>query len=233
MSSTTKQVSNRLLRSVPGETLIRLLPLLQPVALPAEALLQESGTLIDQVLYPESGLISLTAHDGDSSVDLALIGCEGLLGWPLLMDVDVSDYRLQVQLPGSALVLSKAEFTSLCQQDQSFLRQHHRYLHGLFRQISQLALCARRHTIEQRVARWLLTLHDHAGRDHFMIRQEFLAETAGVRRATVNEIARSLQKRGMIRYSRGLMAILDRKLLETASCACYLIIRHLSEPVRL
>jgi CRP-like cAMP-binding protein len=99
-----------------------------------------------------------------------------------------------------------------------------RYTQALFNQVAWSAACTRAHSIEQRCARWLLTTHDRVGREHFLLTQEFLAQMLGVRRAGVNQAAGTLQKSGLIRYSRGRITVLDRGGLEAASCECYQII---------
>jgi CRP-like cAMP-binding protein len=101
-----------------------------------------------------------------------------------------------------------------------------RYAQALQEQTAQSVACNRHHAIEERCARWLLMTHDRVGADQFPLTQEFLAFMLGVRRASVTVAAGMLQQAGLIRYSRGRIAVLDRAGLEAASCECYRVVQQ-------
>jgi CRP-like cAMP-binding protein len=110
--------------------------------------------------------------------------------------------------------------------DSELARLLQRYTQALLVQIAQAAACTRAHPLEARCARWLLMTRDRVDSDEFLLTQEFLAQMLGVRRPTVNIVARALQRAGLIRYSRGRMTLLDRPGLEATACECYAIIRR-------
>jgi len=152
---------------------------------------------------------------------MGLIGNEGLLGVTLVLDVPLAPLRGVVQGPGSALRMTAQELRAELKKSPSLGRTLNRYLYVLSAQLSQTAACTRFHEIEPRLARWLLMTHDRAHADHFHLTHQFLANMLGVQRSAVTIAAGALQARGLLRYSRGEIRILDRKGLEAAACECY------------
>jgi CRP-like cAMP-binding protein len=148
-----------------------------------------------------------------------------MAGVPLLLGSDRSIGRAVVQIAGTAERMDGAVLQREAARHDHFRRLLHLYTLAFLTQISQSTACNRLHPAERRLARWLLICRDRVGRDDVPITHETMAMMLGVRRATVTEAAGALQRAGMIRYRRGLVSIVDRKRLETASCECYQVVR--------
>jgi CRP-like cAMP-binding protein len=215
--------SNRLLACVPR--LDRILPdlTLKPLAL--RQVLQARGEPLHEVVFPVAGVASMvsTGDSGDSA-EVATIGREGFVGLPLLLGARRTVVEVFVQLAGAGLFMSASAFHRHLQEDPDFMHILLRYAQAMLTQAAQNSLCNLRHLAQARCARWLLQTHDRVDGDEFPLTHEFLGLMLGVRRATVTETAGALQKRGLIRYSRGVIAVVDRKGLEAAACECYQLV---------
>jgi len=214
--------ANRLIAGLPSKDRERFNGECELVELGFADVLSRPGEAIRAVYFPITSVISLMTPIGErASLEVGLVGNEGMLGTPLILGVDVSPLHAMVQGSGAALRMSKARFRR--QLDRSLpLRQGlKRYLYVLMDQLAQVALCTRFHVVEARLARWLLMTHDRAHTGEFHVTHELLAGALGVRRVGVTKAAGSLQKSRLISYSRGKVTILDRSGLEAASCACY------------
>jgi CRP-like cAMP-binding protein len=219
--------TNRLLAAVPQKEFKELAPHLEKVALNYNENIYEAGEVIKHVYFPESGIISLLSRvDAASSIEVGIVGSEGLAGLPVFLGVKTSGNVAVVQGAGSALRLTAADFLAACSGMGKLTAIIQRFIHSLFIQISQSAACNRFHPIEERLARWLLMTQDRMHASEFQITQEFLSNMLGVRREAVNKAAGSLHNLELISYVRGKLTINDRKGLEKAACPCYWIIKH-------
>jgi CRP-like cAMP-binding protein len=221
---------NRLLGALPRREYARLLPRLKPVNLVFGDVLYEPGDTIKRVYFPNDSIVSLLAIIPDrSGLEVGMVGNEGMAGLPIFMGVNVSLTRALVQGAGSAMTMTAAAVRLESNRLGSLHQLLHRYSHSLLSQVSQSSACNRFHSVITRLARWLLMSSDRLGLKEFRLTQEFMSNMLGVRREEVNRAAGSLQTSKLIRYSRGMITILDRRALEAKACECYAIIKSESD----
>jgi len=184
--------------------------------------LAEPGQAIRHVYFPTGSLISLfTSLGGKASLEVAITGNEGMYGAGVALGVGFSRVHARVEISGPAWRIGSAAFRSELSRSPALRKGVYRYIYLLMSQLTQTAACVCFHVVEQRLARWLLTIADRTHTPTFRITHEFLAHTLGVRREVISKAAGALQRRKLIAYTRGALAILDREGLERASCACY------------
>jgi CRP-like cAMP-binding protein len=159
--------------------------------------------------------------DGHESVEVGLVGREGMAGMGLFLGSSISPVQMLVQGSGTATRIKATAFRNEIKRNPALQRELSRYLYAFMAQVAQTAACNRHHQLGQRLARWLLMTHDRARSNEFHLTQEFLAHMLGVRRVGVTKAAGLLQEKKLISYRRGNITILDRKGLERASCRCY------------
>lgn len=216
------RVTNQLLDNLPHKQRREFIARCKHVELEFGAVLSEANAPFRRVYFPLVGFISLLATlDGHKALENGLVGNEGMLGASLLLDVDVAPGRSLVQGAGTALCMSAAQFRQELAKSPQLTRLIKRYLFVLMSQLSQAAACIRFHSLEQRLARWLLMTHDRAHADHFYLTQEFLADMLGVRRSGVSVAAGALRLKHYIDYVRGEIHIQNRTGLEATACQCY------------
>jgi CRP-like cAMP-binding protein len=226
-STKSPPIANRLLAALPKKDYQGLQRHLEEIPLVFEEILYQPNVLISDVYFPNSGIVSLLAAvNGRATLEVGLVGREGMLGLPIFMGVDSSQNCAVVQGVGSAMKMKATAFRKECNNGGALPRLLQRYTHSLLTQITQSAVCNQFHSVEARLARWLLMTHDRMGDDDFQLTQEFLSNMLGVRREGVTRAAGELQKRKLIVYSRGRLKVLDRAGLEATSCGCYEIIRN-------
>ncbi len=182
----------------------------------------EPGDAIEHVYFPTGSYISLiTPADAAESIEVGMVGDEGMFGITLLLDVPASPLLGLVQGAGSALRMTANRFKLAVRESAAFRRTLNRYLYVLTSQLAQTAACNRYHLLDARLARWLLMTQDRAHSDTYRLTHEFLAYMLGVRRTGVTEAAGRLQAKRLIHYRRGELTVLDRNGLETTACPCY------------
>ncbi|MGB7921739.1 MAG: Crp/Fnr family transcriptional regulator [Pyrinomonadaceae bacterium] len=216
-------IDNSILGTLPNGDYKRLLPSLEFIDLPLGMILYQSGDIIEYVYFPGKGIVSLVTHMKDgSTIEVGIIGKDGMVGIPVLLGDDIAFEEAIVQIAGDAMRMRSGVFKEWLKSDHSsLLAALLLYTRSLMKQVAQTAACNRLHTVEERLARWLLMCHDRVESDELMLTQEFISDMLGTRRASVGSAAMGLQLEGLIRYSRGHISILKRDELEEFACECY------------
>jgi CRP-like cAMP-binding protein len=213
---------NRLLAGLPRQEIRHFLGHCEQVELEFADVLAEPGEAIRYIYFPTESFISLIARISDNaSLEVGLVGNEGMLGAALILDIEVSPLHALVQGAGPALRMEVGLFRRELERSPALQHVLKRYLFVVMGQLAQTAACNRFHLVEARLARWLLMTQDRAHADAFHITHEFLAAMLGVRRVGVTKAATALQNHKLISYHRGAITVLDRSGLENAACSCY------------
>ena len=218
---------NNLLASLPVADRERLLPQLEAVSFELGDVLYESGEPLRHLYFPTTSVVSLLIlTESGASAELAVAGREGVVGVGLFMGGESTQSRAVVQIAGHAVRLPvadlKREFTSGGPLQVALLR----FTQALIAQMSQTAVCNRHHSLEQQLCRWLLLSLDRVDSDELRMTQQLIADMLGVRREGVTLSAAKLQEKGVIRYSRGLIKVIDRRGLERQVCECYGVVKR-------
>jgi len=222
-------VENRILAALPRTDYQRLLPKLETVRLAFGEVLYEPADEIRHVYFPGDCLVSLlTVIDRRLALEVGLVGREGMVGTAFALGSGASPMRALVQAGGSAVRMEAAAFRKELRASAALQRELHLYNDALLAQVAQTAACNRFHVVAARLARRLLMARDRLSSDQFRLTHEFLGHVLGVRRVGVTKAAHALKKRKLIDYSRGNIAILNGRGLESAACSCYQIFRDRS-----
>jgi CRP-like cAMP-binding protein len=221
------------LAALPAESFDRIAPALDVVPLKLKQFLHKPGEPVRAVYFPGGGFISIvTVLNDGGMVEVATIGREGMLGVSVVLNGDPSPSAALVQGETDTCYRMSAEvFRKEIDRRDAFHDLMARYAQALGGCIMQSTACNAVHSVEQRLARWLLLAHDRIGKNEFALTQEFVAMMLGVSRPAVTIVAGTLQKAGLITYHRGHLAILDRERLESASCECYRTATELTRKV--
>lgn len=220
--SQPRPTKNKVLLSLPDEEYERVSRHLELLELERGQVLHEAEEAIREVYFQNDALISILSLLSDgSTIEIAIVGREGLSDTSALLGAEVSPHQSLVQIPGSAFRMKIAPFKEELKRGGAFQTILLRYASLLIAQISQVAVCNSLHTIEERLARWLLTSATRIESNELPLTQEFLSHMLGVRRAGVTVAARTLQKAGLIKYNRAHITIIDYEGLESTACECY------------
>lgn len=215
-------VENHLIELLPRKERLSLLKICEPIDLVLSEILFEPGSLVRYVYFPTDGFISLlTAVDEHSSLEVGMVGREGMVGSQVALGFFTENLRALVQGPGLAWRIECKDFRNELVDNIPLQQMLKRYLYVLMLQSTRLTGCMRFHVVEARLARWLLMSQDCSHGNSFYMTQEFLGFMLGVRRVGITLAAGSLQRNGLIEYSRGYLTVLDRKGLEAVACSCY------------
>jgi CRP-like cAMP-binding protein len=217
---------NRLLAALPATEYERLIPHLKLVSLPLNQIIYEAEEPITQVYFPHKSVISIVSTmENGSTVEVGLVSNEGMVGIPVILGGNSTTTTAIVQIPDSAMRMNADVLKTMFDQGGPLQTLLLRYIQARFTDIAQGCACNRLHTLDERLARWLLTVSDRLQSDDFPLTQEFISQMLGVRRSGVTVAANSLSRAGLISYHRGQINILNREALEATSCECYQVIR--------
>jgi CRP-like cAMP-binding protein len=222
--------SNRLLAELSEQATRLLTPDLRQAMFPQGTCLFESGAIIDRVYFPHSGMVSLLIVFKDGhAIEASTIGREGAVGFRTVLGLRQAFTRTVVQISGTFSFIAAAQLEKVVLENEEIRRLLTRYGLLLHFESQQNSACNAIHSVEQRLARWILQTSDRIESNALALTQEFLAEMLGVRRGTVSLLAGQFQKEGLIEYKRGKINIRDREGLKTRACECYSVIHRLGE----
>ena len=220
-------VTSEILLKLPANEYDLLFPKLEFVRLKLHTLLHEAGEQIKSGYFVNTGLESvLTVQPDGKSVEVGLIGKEGFVGVAVVVGFRSSPTRVITQGEGTAYRVDVDTLKKLLPRCPQLERELHRFAQQLAMQSTQIAACNRLHDVEERLARWLLMSRERIGSDLLPLTQEFLGHMLGTRRSSVSVAASTLQRAGLITYTRGNVTILDKERLEQAACDCHEIIQR-------
>jgi CRP-like cAMP-binding protein len=221
---------NHILDALPAEEAARLFPQLRLVEMPLGMSVYESGDVQRFIYFPTNSIISLlyVLKDG-ASAEIAVVGNEGAVGVSLFMGGETTPSRAVVQSAGFSYKLSSRALKEEFNRHGHMLQLLLRYTQSLITQMAQTAVCNRHHSVDQQLSRWLLLSLDRLSGPRLKMTQELIANMLGVRREGVTTAAGRLQKLGVIRYSRGVITVIDRSKLEQLACECYAVVKKESD----
>jgi CRP-like cAMP-binding protein len=212
---------NQLLLSIPAEERARFAAHLRHTHLPRGTVLHEAGRAIERVYFPERGAISLVVDlASGETIETALIGVDGAVGGHDALHPTATLNRAVVQIEGSALAIESDALRKICDERSELCKLLAAYDRFVCAQTQQAAACNVTHSLDARIARWLLRAQHLCGRN-FVVTQEALATLLGVRRTSVSLTAHGFQDAGIIRYRRGEIEIVDTDKLRGIACECH------------
>jgi CRP-like cAMP-binding protein len=213
---------NTFLKSLSPSDFDALRPHLRRVELSEGATLVEMGQTVSLAYFPLTAAISLVVEmEAGERIEVAMVGFDSVLGTFGALGEPVALVNATVLLSGSALVIEAERLRALGRQNATLQDILIRHGQALFVQAQQSVGCNAAHTVEERLARWLLRVRDLSGRDCFKLTQELMADMIGARRNSVSFVAHGLQQANIIRFSRGRIEILNVDDLNQTACECY------------
>lgn len=226
-------LNNQLLASLPPEVADVLQSRIEPVDLAGGTLLYEAGTVLSQVYFPVTAVVSLVSpmQDG-ASTEVAVVGREGIVGVCAFMGGGKALSSAVVQRAGLAWRMTARDIADMARDYEPVMQQLLRYTQALFAHMAQTSSCHRHHSLTPQLCRWLLQHLDRQVGDEMRITQERIAGMLGVRREGVTGAAQQLQREGLIHYRRGHIRVLDRRGLEQQSCECYGVVERAYDQLR-
>lgn len=231
MEQRTK-VGNRLLAALPSADLDLLVPHFRKVSLERDTVLARSGDPVHRIYFPLNGLVAFIMDmPSGETVATAVIGNDGAAGLLSALGPTRSPVTTVVRMAGTALQISPARFQAALRRSNPIRGAVQTLTRSLLAQFQHTAACNALHTVEARLARWLLQVHDRADGDVLPLTQETLSEMLGVRRPTVTHVVRRLRASGAIRSNRRSLIEIDRPRLEAAACECYQLMRRSIERI--
>jgi CRP-like cAMP-binding protein len=227
-------VTNRILNSIPEPEYELIAPHLEYFETLQYEILHEAGEKIEYVYFLNEGMASLVVLTTDGrSVEVAIVGHEGIVGTPAAVGLQRGPYRSIMQIAGRGVRMESEGLQEKLHQMPQLHLLLNRYLLFQGLQIAQIAACNRLHEIEQRLARWLLMCQDRVQSEYLPLTHEFLAQMLGTGRPSVSLAAGVLQRAGIIENLRGTIRVLNRQELESAACECYETIQQFNRALAL
>lgn len=224
--TSSSRPANNILAALPEKEYRRLAPHLREVSFPLGKIVYLPGQPIEHVHFINRGIISWLAALADgNTVEAGVIGPEGVGGIETILGATSSPNQGLAQSHVETLRIGAAELVAEFHRGETLHDLLLQFMHTMFIQVTQTAGCNRLHTLDQRLARWLLMTHDRTNGDEFKLTQEFLSRMLGVRRAGVSVAANTLRQMGLIDYRRGDIQVLDRNTLEGMACECYAVVK--------
>lgn len=221
------QIKNYLLAALVDREYQHLLPRLERVELSLAEVIYEAESQVQYVYFPETAVVSLLSTlENGTTTEVGLIGREGMVGLSIFLGGTITHDQAVVQAAGAALRMRASVLREELRLGSPLQLLLLRYTRAFLSLITQSVVCGQHHTVGQRLARWLLMMHDFVGSDELRLTHELVACMMGVRRAGVTGAAGGLKGAGLIKSSRGRITILDRRGLEAEACECYAIIRE-------
>jgi CRP-like cAMP-binding protein len=215
-------VTNSLIDTLPRTARNRLLSICESVDLVSGHVVSGSDTHTRHVYFPTGSILSLMTSSKDSPVlEVGMVGSEGMLGLQIVLAAGSVPLQASVRGPGTAWRVAAEPFNRELAGSHALRQSLNCYLQVVLLQLTSETRCVRFHRINQRLARWLLMTHDRTHADSFRVTQALVAHLLGVRRVGIAKAAGAFQRRGIIKYARGVLTIVDRKALESESCGCY------------
>jgi CRP-like cAMP-binding protein len=226
------QSPNLMLSSLSAADAASLRPHLRPVDLPQGDILFDVGDPIRHVYFPHSGIVSLVVSlASGETIESAMIGRDSSVGGSAGLNGEFSVCKAIVQIAGAGSMVEAERLRSLAQTSAECRAALFRHEQLILIQAQQSAACNATHTVETRLARWLLRSRDLMSNDDLPLTQEFLGQMLGVRRTSVSVVANTFQQAGFMRYSRGHIRILNVDGLRETACECYHTVRAQVERV--
>jgi CRP-like cAMP-binding protein len=226
MYDNVRMYRNHLLATIPEDELARLAPHLEPVPLERRRLLYDPERPIEHVYFIEHGIASILSVMADGSgIETGTIGAEGMIGMPVFHGMDRSAEQAMMQVSGAGHRVPAAAFREVLERAPTLVAMLHRFAVYMFTLAAQNSGCNRKHSVEERCARWLLTVHDRVQVDRFDLTHDFVSQMLGVRRASVTVTLGAFERAGLVRATRSRIEITDRARLGGVACECYGVVR--------
>lgn len=218
---------NQILAALDATDYPELFSQLEPVFLVQGQVIHEADSKISYVYFPGTAVFSmLAALENGDTVEVGPVGREGLAGIRIFLGAETAVDRVIVHVAGDAMRLRASVLKEqLGAREHALSQKLLRYTQMLLAMTARSAACNKLHSLEQQLARWLLTMYDYVG-DELRLTHELMALTLGVRRAGVSTSASGLRSMGVIDYRRSVIHIVDRKRLEALACECYMVIKE-------
>ncbi|MGI8811385.1 MAG: Crp/Fnr family transcriptional regulator [Pyrinomonadaceae bacterium] len=220
-------IENAILSALPPNEFDFLVARLEPVSFSAGTIIAYAGDALRKCYFPSSGMVSLlSVTEQGKAVEVGYTGFEGMVGLPVVLGKNEMPYQALIQAASDGFSVEAEVVHELFRSQGIFHDAVLRYIHFMLLQISQTAVCNHFHTIEARLCRWLTVMCERSGHMNLTLTQEFLAHMLGVQRTSIGMIANSMQNRGIIRYRRGRVEVLDFERLQNAACECYFVVKN-------